>query len=258
MPRWPEHDSAREQRKSVDWLQDSDTVGVWYGSDTEFAAVASHPTALTAISISLMSDLLHMSDPLQTRASLIHRLPNAADVVAWDEFVAIYGPLVYRLARRKGLQQSDADDLVQEVLSAVAQSVHSWLQKTDRGKFRAWLFRIARNKTINFLTRRKHRPVGTGGDIGQQIIEEATTPDDLSAEFEREYRQELFRSASRHIRPVVSEQTWEAFRLTAIDGCSVTDAANTLKTTAGCIYVARSRVMARLRDWVQKFEESAE
>ncbi len=81
--------------------------------------------------------------PPETRASLILRLPNAADVAAWDELVAIYGPLVFRLAVRQGLQPADADDLVQEVFSAVARSVSQWLDRQDRGSFRAWLLRIA-------------------------------------------------------------------------------------------------------------------
>src|SRR5688572_21825063 len=86
-----------------------------------------------------------LSSPPDTRASLILRLPNAADVAAWDEFVAVYEPLVFRLALGRGLQPADADDLVQEVFSAVANQVGEWLQRMDRGSFRAWLLRIARN-----------------------------------------------------------------------------------------------------------------
>src|SRR5687768_14232325 len=77
--------------------------------------------------------------PPETRASLILRLPNTADVVAWDEFVLEYGPLVYRVARRRGLQPADADGLVQEVFSAVAKQVGDWILRLDRGRFRAWL-----------------------------------------------------------------------------------------------------------------------
>ena len=66
-----------------------------------------------------------MPSPPETRASLIVRLPDPADTRAWDEFAAVYAPLVYRLARRHGLQPADADDLVQEVFSAVAQSMFS-------------------------------------------------------------------------------------------------------------------------------------
>ncbi|MBM82167.1 MAG: hypothetical protein CMJ78_16495 [Planctomycetaceae bacterium] len=104
------------------------------------------------------------SSPPDTRASLILRLRNAADAEAWDEFTTIYSPVVFRLATRHGLQPADADDLVQEVLSAVARSVSRWLKRDDRGTFRAWLFRIARNTAIDFLTRHKHQPWATGGD----------------------------------------------------------------------------------------------
>lgn len=75
--------------------------------------------------------------PPETRASLILRLPNAADVAAWEEFVAIYRPLVHGLAIRRGLQPTDADDLVQEVFAAVARQVGDWLNRRDRLPFRA-------------------------------------------------------------------------------------------------------------------------
>ena len=94
--------------------------------------------------------------PPETRASFILRLRDAADVVAWDEFVAIYGPLVHRLAVRHGLQAADADDVVQQVFSAVAQSVHQWLERPERGRFRGWLLTIARNIAIKALTRMPH------------------------------------------------------------------------------------------------------
>lgn len=219
--------------------------------------VALSPVFLS-IFATTMSKLLRMSDPLQTRASLIDRLPDAADIAAWDEFVALYGPLVYRLSRRQNLQPSDADDVVQEVLSAVAQSVEDWLRRTDRGGFRAWLFRIARNKTVNFLTLRRHRPLGQGGEEGQTMMQQLVSSDAVDAEFESAYRQELFRSASRHVRPAVSDKSWQAFHLTTVLGHSIQETGELLNMTTGNVYVARSRVMARLREWVQKFEEAAE
>ena len=99
-----------------------------------------------------------LASPPDTRASLILRLRDAADVAAWDEATEIYSPIVFRLARRYGLQPADSDDLVQEVLVAVARSVSDWLENDRRGKFRAWLFRIAKNKAVDFLRRRKNRP----------------------------------------------------------------------------------------------------
>ena len=85
------------------------------------------PCLILFVSFVVSLCLALMPSPPETRASLILRLPDAADARAWDEFAAVYAPLVYRLARRHGLQPADADDLVQEVLRAVARSVEAWL-----------------------------------------------------------------------------------------------------------------------------------
>jgi RNA polymerase sigma-70 factor (ECF subfamily) len=74
-----------------------------------------------------------------TRASLILRLQDAEDMAAWDEFAKIYGPVVFNVATSRGFQAADADNLVQEVFLAVASSISNWLQRDDRGSFRAWL-----------------------------------------------------------------------------------------------------------------------
>src|SRR6185295_3511319 len=128
----------------------------------------------------------------ETRASLIVRLSDAADARAWDDFVAVYAPLVYRLARRHGLQPADSDDVVQDVLAAVARSVETWLKRPDRGPFRAWLLRIARNLAINTLTRPKNRPHAAGGDNDHRLLQHADNNGDAASQFDLEFRRELF------------------------------------------------------------------
>jgi RNA polymerase sigma-70 factor (ECF subfamily) len=196
-----------------------------------------------------------MSSPPDTRASLILRLPDQADSVAWDEFVAIYSPLVYRLARRQGLQAADADDLVQEVMGAVTRSVEGWLERADRGRFRAWLLRIARNTAINFLTRRKHRPQAIGGENVVRAVAECIEDSDASREFDWEYRREVFRWAAEQVQTVVTDETWRAFWLTSVEEQSVADTAQRLGLSVGSVYIARSRVMSRLRELVRQFDE---
>lgn len=99
------------------------------------------------------------------------RLKDAADAVAWQELVSIYGPLEYRLAQRQGLQGNDADDIVQEVFTAVSRSVQSWLDQEQRGKFRNWLFGITKRIAINALLRRPIASVGTGGDDAAILLQ---------------------------------------------------------------------------------------
>ena len=194
--------------------------------------------------------------PPETRASLILRLPDAADVAAWDEVLSIYGPLVYRMGLRQGLQAADADDLVQEVFTAVARSVSQWLERSDRGKFRAWLLRIARNTSVNFLTRRRHRPIGNGGDEASDWMVDIPAPDcELSGEFDLEYRREVFRWAADQIQEAVTDNTWQAFWLTHVEGRSIAEVAEHLGISTGNVYIGRSRVMSRFKELTKQFEE---
>lgn len=195
-----------------------------------------------------------MSDPLETRASLIRRLPDPANAAAWDEFATIYAPLVYRMARKQGLQPSDADDVVQEVMASVARSVEAWLARDDRGGFRAWLFRIARNTAVNFLTRHKHRRLGAGGDEVQQWLDQQPAPEETS-EFLAEYEREVFRWAAAKVREEVSEQNWLAFWETTMESRPIAEVAEETGMSVGSVYIARSRVMARLRKMVGRYEE---
>ncbi len=193
----------------------------------------------------------------ETRNSLILRLPDRQDVEAWDRFVEIYQPLVFRLARAKGFQDADAHDVVQEVLVAVSRAIERWEPDAERGRFRDWLFRIARNLMINFLTRRKHRPLGSGGSDWLRLLDEqCDSGSEASREFDLEYRRELFRFAAERVRLEVQPRTWDAFRLTYIDERPVDEAAAVLGMSEGAVQVARCRVLARMRKTVKQLEKN--
>ena len=193
-----------------------------------------------------------------TRASLILRLQNADDVAAWDEFAAIYAPVVHRVAVARGFQVADADDIVQEVLLAVARSVSPWLERDDRGAFRVWLLNITRNEAVDRLTRRATRKLGRDGESGDRVIANLPAPSDLSRELDREYERVVFQWAAAKVRETVAEHTFEAFWLTSVEGVSVEEASKRLGIRPGNIYFARSRVMARLKQLVQQYESENE
>jgi RNA polymerase sigma-70 factor (ECF subfamily) len=197
-----------------------------------------------------------MPDLPETRASLIRRLPDAADARAWDEFVGLYGPLVYGTARRNGLQPADADDVVQQVLAAVARAVESWLARRDRGPFRAWLLSIARNAAINALTRRGTRAISANGNrAAERLLDErAGDNGDLASEFDLELRRAIFQRAAEQVRDEVTERTWQAFWLSTVEEQPIAAVAEQLNMSPGSVYIARSRVMARLREAVKNYE----
>jgi RNA polymerase sigma-70 factor (ECF subfamily) len=198
---------------------------------------------------------LFVSDYPETRASLIVRLRADADQAAWAEFVEIYRPVIFRLARRRGLQDADADDLAQQVLAAVAGAVRRWQPEAGRGRFRAWLNRIAHNRIINALSRRAPDRAAGGESSNDLLVgQPAAEPD--SELLRVEYRREVFQWAARQVRGEFQPETWQAFWQTAVDGRPAADVANDLGKGIGAVYTARSRVMRRLTEKIGEWDEA--
>jgi RNA polymerase sigma factor (sigma-70 family) len=197
-----------------------------------------------------------MSEPPITRPSLLVRLRAPRDERAWEEFVAIYGPLVERLARRSGLQEADAQDLVQDVFRAVAGAIDRWNPDPKRGSFRGWLFRIARNLMLNPLAQRRRQPRGHGETALKPLLEAQPGPSaDDTALFETEYRRQVFQWAVEQIKDEFQETTWQAFWRTAVEQAPAKNVAESLGMSVKAVYVARNRVMARLKRTVERVEE---
>ena len=193
-----------------------------------------------------------MTDIPETRDSLLLRLVDHYDFVAWEQFARPYRPLVYGVARRNGLQDADAQDVAQQVMISVSKALPIWERRDEKKRFRHWLLRIARNATINMLTRRPmDRAVGGSGVAGADLVEAESK---LDSQIDHEYRRQLFRLAAERVQAQSDETTWKAFAMTTIEGFSIMEAAVKLGRTEAVIYASRSRIMRRLRDAVRKLE----
>jgi RNA polymerase sigma-70 factor (ECF subfamily) len=192
-----------------------------------------------------------------TRASLLLRLRDSQDHEAWLEFVALYEPVAYRLLRQHGLQDADAREVMQELLMTVSRNIDRWDPSEQRGSFRGWLRRVARNLVINWLKQRQRRVPATGGSGMQAMLDMVPAEcDQETVEFDREFRRSVFQRAADQVRSEVQPDTWQAFWETGVVGTSPADAAKKLGMTVGAVRVAKCRVLARLQVAVQEMEKS--
>jgi RNA polymerase sigma-70 factor (ECF subfamily) len=187
-----------------------------------------------------------MADMPPTRPSLLVRMRDPQDADAWREFVELYGPLVYRFARQRGLQDADAADLTQTVFQELGRAE---VQRYDagRGLFRNWLFGIVRNQMHKLARRQKPGMQGSGDTSAQERLNEQPANDEESALWEQQYKHQRFLWAAEKVRPAFNDASWQAFWLTAVDGVSAADAAATLGLSVGAVYTAKSRVLDRIR-----------
>ena len=192
-----------------------------------------------------------------TRVSLVFRLRDHNDAEAWSQFVDIYGSLIYRYGRHKGLQDADAADLSQDVLREVSRSIVGFDYDPTLGRFRNWLFLITRRTLARRFRKETTQPRATGDTQFlrnlQDLPEDET--DDL---WEQQYRQHIFHRASHQIISEFAEKTWLAFWRTAVDGEKPAEVAKQLGLSVGSVYVAKNRILRRLREKIAHIDDTLE
>ncbi len=190
--------------------------------------------------------------PPDTRHSLIARLQNPANEMAWAEFVAAYEPFLSHLVRRHGAASQHVPDVTQQVLAAIAHSVERWRDDGSPASFRRWMTRVARNVAIKYLAREWREVTGQGGSDFCNLL--MNVPD-ADAEQSQSYEFELILWAAEKVRAEFRESSWKAFWGTVIEGRPVQVLAEELNVTPGSIYMSRSRIMARIRAEVRELND---
>ena len=190
-----------------------------------------------------------------TRASLLLQIQAGDDSDAWQQFVSIYRPIIYRLARQRGLQDADAQDLAQQVLLSISNSIERWQKNDETVRFRHWLRRVAKNAICNALTRQPRDQAAGGTSIQGLLEEQGDEGDELAHEIELEHRRELFFRAASIVQTDVASDTWQVFQLAVIEGVPIEEVAARVNKSVGAAYAARGRVMNRLRRLVEELEQ---
>jgi RNA polymerase sigma-70 factor (ECF subfamily) len=180
-----------------------------------------------------------------TRPSLLLRVRDPGDAVAWGVFAEIYGPIVYSYCRRSSLQETDASDVSQEVMIRVSHAIQRFEYDPARGGFRHWLGRITRNEIARFFQSKGRQPASLA--LSDRDANQANeTPSE--SHWDEHFHTALLDAAIRRIEQLFEPSTWQAFQSVWIEDRTPEAASQILGIPVEKIYVAKSRVLKRLRE----------
>ncbi|MEZ6137679.1 MAG: sigma-70 family RNA polymerase sigma factor [Pirellulaceae bacterium] len=189
-----------------------------------------------------------------TRASLLIRIRSKEDQTAWKEFVHIYAPLIYGFARKQGLQDADAADVAQDVMTSINLAVSNFEYEPQKGRFRSYLYKATHNQICK-IWKLNAGKIGTGNSAVHLMLSQAPASNEDEELWNRQHKWRLFEWAAEKVRAEFETSTWQAFTLTSIDHLKPAEAAERLNISVGAVYIAKSRVIKRIRETVREIED---
>jgi RNA polymerase sigma-70 factor (ECF subfamily) len=187
---------------------------------------------------------------------LLLRIRDPRDAEAWQTFVDVYGRLVYRHCRSRGLRHEDAENVTQEVFALVSRAIRGFEYRPELGRFRDWLGTATRNEINRFLKKESRAARGGGGAEEEQALEGLAARAEDTA-WTEEFNAHLLATALARSRPHFEEQTWRAFELVWLGRRPAAEVAQELNVPIDRVYVAKSRVLERLQQEVQDLAEDS-
>jgi RNA polymerase sigma-70 factor (ECF subfamily) len=182
-----------------------------------------------------------------TSASLLQRLQAQPDGPSWQQLVELYQPLLYAWLRRHALQTSDADDIVQDVLATLVRELPQFHYDSSRGCFRGWLRTILVNRLRGFWRKRQNQALAGNSDVAELLDQLEDPHSDLSRRFDVEHDRFIAGRLLERLQPDFEEKTWQAFQRVVFEGKPPRTVAAELGVTVNAVFVAKSRVLQRLR-----------
>lgn len=200
-------------------------------------------------------------DLIPTRASLLGRLKDWDDNASWRDFFNTYWKLIYGFALQRGLAHSEAEEVVQETVLAVAKGIQGFTYDPARCAFKTWLLTVTRSKIANQFKKRPHPPLATvpvSDDSDQTPLLERVTDDQAESGWERaweeDWQKNLMDAAIQRVKRQVAIEHYQMFDLFVIKGWPAKDVAKTLGVTIAHVYVAKHRIAKLIRQEVAALE----
>jgi RNA polymerase sigma-70 factor (ECF subfamily) len=170
---------------------------------------------------------------------------------AWGRIVDVFGPIIYRWARKSGLAADDAADVVQDVLGLIVRNLDKFEKAKEKGSFRSWIATITRNRVRDYFRKRGHEQRGVGGTTAWEMLQAVGSEPESDA-LEKSIsldsmNRQLPARALEIVRAECEPRTWQAFWLTTVDERTANDVAAELGMNVAAVYQAKSRVLRRLR-----------
>ena len=199
------------------------------------------------------SIMLTKPDPIPTRYSLLSRLQNWDDQDSWRDFFDTYWRLIYSIALKSGLTDSEAQEVVQETIISVAKDLNKFRRDRQLGTFKGWLRNVIRWRIADQLRKRTGalRPDSQTGDAGLRQLQSSEIPDpasfDSDAVWETEWQESLLKAALERVKRRVKEEHFQMFDLYVLKGWPAKKVAQMLGVHAGRVHLAKHRVSVLLR-----------
>lgn len=191
---------------------------------------------------------------LVTSPTLLGRLRQSPDdPVAWAEFSRRYGAMMFRWCRAWGLQDADAEDVVQNVLLELSRQMRDFVYDPT-GNFRSWLKTVTRRAWIKYLESRTKRDTPTANATFFEELRDPKAEDDLIQRLIEEYERELLQIAMDRVRLRVKPTTFEAFRLIVFEGLSGKEAAERTGMSVSHVFVSTGNVQKMMRDEIVELD----
>ena len=183
----------------------------------------------------------------ETRQSLLFRA-QSGEADAWKDLTDLYRPLIIGWLNRQGVPIRDLEDLSQEVLLSVVKQLPGFQHSGNRGAFRSWLRTIVRNRTINYWSALDAQTQASGGSGATAALQQIADPDsELNRQWDEEHDHYVIDCLLDLVEEEFEPTTRQAFRRLALDGASGAETARELGLSVAAVYVAKSRVLQRIR-----------